>query len=195
MPGLDVELPSSLKSHLLFDFHLQDFLEKWGTLGGFDEQNIESTHPVFNQLVRQYGCTCGRELKINVIRGFYFKKASFMLESVDNMIKETSRAKRRNTIKRGKRVVSKDTVKESTSLLLTELTLMEQEMNANERLHPGPAHEQNPFPDTRICACDKCGKRVIAFGLESHDHEYHSGGIVGEVDDAVIQRMKFEASL
>ena len=48
-PGFVIERPSLLKYHLLFDFHLQDFLKKRGTLlGGIDEQNVESTHPMFH---------------------------------------------------------------------------------------------------------------------------------------------------
>ncbi|EJK67126.1 hypothetical protein THAOC_11881, partial [Thalassiosira oceanica] len=43
VPGMDVDIPTFLKSYLLFD-HLYAFLVAWETLGGLDEQNIESTH-------------------------------------------------------------------------------------------------------------------------------------------------------
>ena len=61
--GTGIEHPKFLESHLLFDYHIQDFLELWETLGGFDEQSIESTHPQFNQLLRQYGNTQGCKSK------------------------------------------------------------------------------------------------------------------------------------
>jgi len=56
------ELPTYLKSHLLFDYHIQEFFELWETVGGFDEQSIESTQPIFNQLLRLNG-NSGRSLK------------------------------------------------------------------------------------------------------------------------------------
>ena len=64
VPGTGNSLPEFLKSHLLFDYHIQDFWELWETLGGFNEQSIESTHPEFNQLLRRYGNTRGRALKM-----------------------------------------------------------------------------------------------------------------------------------
>ena len=47
IPGLDLDTPTFLKSHFLFT-HLFDLLVNWETIGGLDEQNIESTHPEFN---------------------------------------------------------------------------------------------------------------------------------------------------
>ena len=74
VPGLDLKVPSFLKSHLLFNFEIQQFLELWETLGGFDEQSIESTHPDFNELLRQFGSTRGARLKIQVMRQFLFNE-------------------------------------------------------------------------------------------------------------------------
>ena len=39
IPGTDIELPTFLKSHFMFDGHLT-FLKRCYALGGFDEQNI-----------------------------------------------------------------------------------------------------------------------------------------------------------
>ena len=51
VPGTGNEHPQFLKSYLLFDYHIQNFLELWKMIGGFDEQSIESTHPQFNQFL------------------------------------------------------------------------------------------------------------------------------------------------
>ena len=54
VPGTDNTLPTFLKSHILFDNHIQEFLVLWETIGAFDEQGIESTHP---NLMNYYGDT------------------------------------------------------------------------------------------------------------------------------------------
>jgi hypothetical protein len=36
---------------------------------------------------------------------------------------------------------------------------------------------------------------MLAFGADIHEHEYHSGAILGDFDDAIVERMKLEAAL
>jgi hypothetical protein len=55
VPGCKLKHSKQLKSHLLFDWEIYDFLMSWRTLGGADEQNIEGVHPQFNQLVQKFG--------------------------------------------------------------------------------------------------------------------------------------------
>ena len=43
----------------MFDGEISEFLGKWRTLRGVDEQNIESFYPQFNFLVRRFGSNCG----------------------------------------------------------------------------------------------------------------------------------------
>ena len=188
VPGADLDIPTFLKSHILFDFHLQDFLETWGSLGAFAEENIESTHPIFNQLLRRYGNTRGWQLKRNVMDKFLIDRSSFVLESVDKMKKSTSKKKRGpNSKKReklGKVAIVNINTHEDTSLYSPDLTPMEEMMNQNETLH---GHE---FGDTSLSACAKCGRRVLNFGLPIHNWEYHNGDIKLEADIDVIERMQ-----
>jgi hypothetical protein len=173
-----------LKSHLLFDYHIQDFLELWETLGGFDEQSIESTHPQFNQLLRRYGNTRGRKLKRQVIRQFLFERASFVVELIDGMLEATSKKKRTGVKKRG----SGDDVveaREETEASMSALSRLENDMNENRILHPGSL-ENFPFVDPLdkcITPCNHCGKRLLKFGEAVHYHEYHSGVITNDADD------------
>ena len=60
VPGCVLKHSKQLKSHLLFDLEISNFLRRWRTLGAVDEQNIEGVHPQFNQLVRRFGNTRGR---------------------------------------------------------------------------------------------------------------------------------------
>ena len=76
------KLPAFPKSHLLFIGHLLDQLSMWGTLGGFDEQIIESAHAILNQLMRQMGATRGKELKKKVFIQYYLKSAEFIQSNI-----------------------------------------------------------------------------------------------------------------
>ena len=48
VPGCQLKHSKQLKSHLLFDREILEFLMKWRTLGGVDEQDTESVYPQFN---------------------------------------------------------------------------------------------------------------------------------------------------
>ena len=63
---------------------------------------MESNHPVFNQLLCYYSNIRGSHLKGHVMRTFLPERVHFVLETVDKMIKVTSRTKRPDTKKRGK---------------------------------------------------------------------------------------------
>lgn len=53
--------------------HLYKFLEMWETLGGLGgEENIESTHSEFSQLMRYFGTTRGLQLKVQVLCQYLF---------------------------------------------------------------------------------------------------------------------------
>ena len=59
------------------------------------------THPIFNQLVSQFGSTRGRHFKRQILEQFLVERASFMLASIDEMIEATSRTEQPETMKRG----------------------------------------------------------------------------------------------
>ncbi|KAL7530231.1 hypothetical protein ACHAWF_003292 [Thalassiosira exigua] len=193
VPGLSIDPPTFLKSHQLFDFHLQYQIERFETLGRIDEQTIESTHPVFNQLLQRYGSTRGEELRKQVICQFLFDRADFVVELVNDMLDGTSKTKRKDAKKRGgtfqECVVIEDESDEEVSF---ELTTFEMGMNANTSLQPRDV-EALCDANTCVSACARCGNRDLNFGLAIHDHEYHSGRTVGDKDDGVTARMKEEA--
>ena len=181
VPDAKIGHPTFLKSHLLFDYHIQDFLERWGSLGAFSEENIESTHPIFNKLMRRYGNSRGRQLKRNVMQQFIIERSSIVLNAVDVFVTTTSTTKRPDTKKRGKVATDDSDVCEDTALYSTDLTEMEKKMNDNTALH-----EHEFGEDTCITACGLCGMRVLNFGLPIHNHEYHSTNInFGDVDNDV----------
>ncbi len=77
-------------------------------------------------------------------------------------------------------------------------------MNQNDMLHPEiytkegkdcPYGEMGITVDTSLTVCAKCSKRVFSFAAAIHEHEYHSGEMQQDVDNDIVERMKFEASL
>ena len=71
---------------------------------------------------------------------------------------------------------------------------METAMNANEKLHPATYIKngvEHKFGNTCITTCSKCvsGKWYLKFAEEVHNHEHHSGAMVQDVDDEVVQRI------
>ena len=153
---------------------------------------MESTHPAWNTLMRRFGNIRGPHMTGQVMKQFHMERESPVLEVMDDMLEATSRTKRVDTKKRGSSRANLDRIEsivdESTTFELSE---MEKKMNANESLRPNLTKEHFQSlagVDTRISVCSKCGKRVLNFGLAVHEHEYHSGGIKGEVDDNELQR-------
>ena len=91
MPRCKLKHSKKLKSHLLFDWEIRDFLKRWRTLGAVDEQNIEGVHPQFNQLVRRFGNTRGMCRQQLVMNEFLFSHSTWMVQTVDAMLRKTKR--------------------------------------------------------------------------------------------------------
>ena len=83
VPGCKLKHSKQLKSHLLFDWEIRDFLKRWRTLGAVDEQNIEGVHPQFNQLVRRFGNTRRRRMQQLMMSEFLFSHSTWMVQTVD----------------------------------------------------------------------------------------------------------------
>ncbi|EJK66444.1 hypothetical protein THAOC_12641 [Thalassiosira oceanica] len=90
---------------------LYAFLVAWETLGGLDEQNIESTHPEFNELIRRFGTTRGARLKALVFQEHLFNRADFQNDVVEEMLSDTSRTKRPDTKPREEREDGMEAIK------------------------------------------------------------------------------------
>ena len=192
VPGLDVDIPTFLKSHLLFD-HLYAFLLAWETLGGLDEQNIESTHPEFNELIRRFGTTRGARLKALVFQEHLFNRADFQNDVIEEMLSDTSRTKRPDTKPREEREDSMETIKLTEEEEDVEMRQLENAMNQNETLRWTP--EGVTEFDTSIKVCDRCGKRLIGFGMDNHMQEYHPGTITTDRCFNVEQQILRERQL
>ncbi len=94
--GWKKKLTRSMKAHLLFGLHLLKQLQMWGTLGGIDEQNIETCHAIWNKLLRQFGATRGNELQTKVLSEYLFQTSPFLHCAKDHVKKETkSKSKRK----------------------------------------------------------------------------------------------------
>ena len=62
-------------------------------MGGVDEQNIESAHPQFNQLLRKFGNARGGHRQRKVFNEFVFSHSTWMTNTIDEMLKGTNRGK------------------------------------------------------------------------------------------------------
>ena len=94
VPGCELKYSKQLKSHLLFDGEIHDFLSIWGTLGALDEQNTKGVHPQFNNLYRRFGNSRGAFQKAKIVREFLFEREDWMIETVDQMLAATGRKKK-----------------------------------------------------------------------------------------------------
>lgn len=189
--GWNLKLPTFPKSHILFTPHLVDQLRTWGTLGGFDEQNIESCHAKWNLLSRQFGATRGRELKKKVMTEYLFHSAEFVREIIDRIKKLSKREQKKRS---NRRRVSQQ------QQLLTNATT--EELGADEsdsvvnRINAEVAFHQELLlsndtadnsnngnnstvsvkvtrEDTMVHTCPHCKKKLLAVGLHVHMFESH----------------------
>ena len=76
VPGCEIKYSKQLKLHLLLDGEAFNFLWKWRTLGGVDEQNIESSHPQFNNLLRRFGNSRGGLRQKKMMMEFVFSHST-----------------------------------------------------------------------------------------------------------------------
>ena len=93
VPGCGIKYPKGLKLHLLLDGEAAAFLWVWHTFGGFDEENIESSHPQFNQLLRRFGNSRGKFRQKKMITEFIFSHSTWMTNTIDEMLKASNRGK------------------------------------------------------------------------------------------------------
>mmetsp|Transcript_29285 Transcript_29285/g.49896 ORF Transcript_29285/g.49896 Transcript_29285/m.49896 type:complete len:145 (-) Transcript_29285:23-457(-) len=135
------------------------------------------------------------------------ERASFIMELVEEMIRKTSRGKRKKTKKRGPNgngdgafPTQSDGEKKSVDCTLSEL---EAKMNSKEILHPSLESDENPHPifekypllDARITSCRHCSKRLLNFGAAVHYHGYHSCSILDDIDANIADQMKQEGAI
>ena len=209
IPDTGIKLPTAIKTHIIFGNHLLEQLVHWGTLGGLDEQNIESAHAIWNELMRRFGACRGLKQKQLVMKQFLFDRASFVHEDKRDMIEGTTRKKgaRYGTTKKNseQQPAEEDTTMEEedddVEETAEELAELEKGINESDTLHPYREERQveegdEPWPvfDTHVRVCNVCSKRILACALKIHMHESHSGDVEEEADGAHDQAMILAAS-
>ena len=190
IPGAGLSLPRQLKTHLLFDGHILAWLKAWGTLGGISEQNIESTHAVWNELLRRFGSYRGVSQKKMVVEQFLFDRAAFIQKKNRDMLENTKRSKGLRSGSKRKESELTDMCDTEESVenngLTSELVQLEMAINEEASLHyPFCA----PPPD------DDVAEALLALSILPDDrkHEYDAqrdggdeflGGVVDGIDGA-----------
>ena len=196
--GMDIKLPKKSKTHILFDGHFLGQLRRWGTIGGLDEQSIESAHAVWNALMRQFGTTRGWRKKEQVLREFLCIGATFIHDSLDEMIRKTMRVKGARSGGKWKSTSNENTEEAEEKENgdngdedidpepLPELSDLEKKINESRIMHPDifvDGMKADGF-DTNISVCPCCKKRLLSSALRIHAHEAHSGTIVFLKEDS-----------
>ena len=70
-------------------------MRTWRTLAGVDKQCIEGVHPQFNKPVRRFDDTRGKRKQQMVMDAFLFSHSTWLVETVEEMLKETKRKRSR----------------------------------------------------------------------------------------------------
>ena len=200
------KLPAFPKSHLLFIGHLLDQLTMWGTLGGFDEQNIESAHAIWNQLMRQMGATRGKELKKKVFIQYYLKSAEFIQSNILRLKEESKRPNKYAP----RRPRAEDVEINNSAVAETQIDTVEvdegslvADINGEIALHqplmvvdPSTAADDNgdgavgnddeetaqvnvSYP---VSTCSHCRKRLLNVALRVHMFEAHGVTLCAEAE-------------
>ena len=168
-------------------------------------QNIEGVHSQSNQLVRRFGNTRGRRRQQLVMNQFLFSHSTWMVQTVDAMLRKTKR-----NVVRGDAEESEDEENNLTplgqdgrgggeganpaavhpgrrgngeeaedSLFPQTVTLfaMESRLNCNSAFHGFKN------VDTKISACKVCKRRLLQFAAAVHCHEIHKEHTGNEINE------------
>ena len=96
VPGCRFKHSRELKSHLLFDREIHDFLLTWRTFRGIDKQNIEGVHPQFNALERCFVATRGGWRQVLIIKEFLFSLSTmWMTGTIEKWIPDSKRHRKK----------------------------------------------------------------------------------------------------
>ena len=91
--GCGINYSKQLKLHLLLDGEAFNFLWDWRTFDGVDEQNIESSHLQFNQMLRRFRNSCGGFCQKMMTTEFAFSHSTWTTNIIDEMLKASDRGK------------------------------------------------------------------------------------------------------
>ena len=207
VPGCGLNFSKQLKSHLLFDWEILDFLLRWRTLGGVDEQNVEGTHPRFNQLARMFGNIRGGLKQKKIVEEFLFSNSTWIVDTIDEMLGKTKRKKgtksrvrkRRANKNNGNPTVDGGMICEADDSKDDVMEGNPDEMNSDNKADEGESldcvtagltdrevgiNTNTSFHtfkdvDTKIHVCATCKCRLLSFAEAVHCHEIHTVHIDG----------------
>jgi len=198
-----IRLPTTLKCHDLFDFndngespsHIVEQVRQFECTGNLDEQNIEMTHAVYNQLQRNFGNIRGRQQSKMCFREIHLRNRRVVREAIEKMKAATSREPRSGQ-RTAPQVVADDREDETdiVDLPFDDLeslpsNLQEHELDINENAAlRGPTNTQHDDYDslseeskklllgmhTKIVACPCCQMRFVGTGAcRIHCYDAH----------------------
>ena len=198
LPGKDnpLKLPTTIKAHALLGGDVDAQIDDWRATGSIDEQNDESIHPLWNNMMRRFGNTRGKNQKKLILREMHWMNASFMREKMDSLKEGIKRKTEANRMAPQRNTNDDDGIEvedplpcdDEGTLLPLKLEKYEVEMNDNPSLRgptdPNDVHyELLHDMNTEIVACSKCRKRILGKGAyRVHCHETHGNSISEEVD-------------
>ena len=152
--GWKKRLTRSMKAHLLFGEHLLKQLLTWGTLGGIDEQNIETCHAIWNKLLRQFGATRGHELQQKVLSEYLFQTSPFLHCDIARVKKETKSTRKKNASGGARTTSRRSEESSSATTIVNELVdnniilgALATSINGEEALHPELAQSDDVVID------------------------------------------------
>ena len=162
-------------------------LKLWGTLGAFDEQNIESAHAFFNALLRRFGSTRGMMKQEMVLHAVLFNTSADVNARVAT-IKAKIKRKGNASARRRREATTVDNANDCIIEVFESGELDEVHVKINDEVafHPhlsGLANGEEIEPvaveseATKVVVCPHCDKLLLQMALKIHCTEVHNKNI------------------
>ena len=186
-------------------------ITNWHIVGSVAEENTETVHAKMNQMARRVGNLRGHQKKRAMIKAWSTEGAAFVSEGIKELLEATSISAETKDLrdaafairkqKRLKAFTTARILREDADLSVGEngedesrnddeaLSALHISMNADTTLHGPVSQDHKHFQllanfNSHVCACKRCGKRVLGTAsLKIHYNEIHSM-IVEEADGA-----------
>ena len=133
-----LKLPTTLKALTLFmEELLGGWLDSWENFGAFDEQSIESSHAMMNDIDRLFGATRGKSRKKLIINKILLRSSRVITKGIEQIYKDT-KSKRKpkerasSSALQEEEEVHEDEEEEEEEVTSAELMPFEKEMNENK---------------------------------------------------------------
>ena len=191
-----LKLPTTLKALTLF----MEELDSWENFGAFDEQSIESSHAMMNNIDRLFGATQGKARKKLIIDKILLRSSRVITKGIEQIYKDT-KSKRKPKERASSSALQEEEEHEEEEEEVTSAELMpfQKEMNENPLLRLPMMEEDDEEEsdtdeqddesyeefDTMIFACPHCSgfdRFIGKKSLQLHCKELHNTEIEAEHD-------------